>query len=59
MTILNTFLLGILAGLITFKIVLLAVAAVLFVYALTERRRQRALTPARAPVRHNRLDVHV
>jgi len=55
---LNSLLFGILAGLVTFKVVLLAAAAVLFVYGMTERARRRKLAPAPVPVRHRRLDVH-
>ena len=54
----NSLLFGILAGLISFKIVLLAAATMLFVYGLTERARQRATIPATVPVRHRKLDVH-
>jgi len=55
---LNSLLFGILAGLVTFKVVLLAAAAVLFVYGMTERTRRRKLALAPVPVRHRRLDVH-
>ena len=51
----NSLLFGVLAGLISFKILLLAAAAVLFAHGLTERVRQRRVAPA--PVRHRRLDV--
>jgi hypothetical protein len=54
---LNTLLFGVLAGLISFKIVLLAAAAILLVHGLTQRARQRRVAPAPAPVRHRRLDV--
>jgi hypothetical protein len=54
---LNSLLTGFLAGLITFKVILLAVAAVLIVHTILERNRQRAAAPARA--RHHRLDVNV
>jgi len=52
----NTFLYGLVAGLVGLKIALLALAAVLFVYTLTERARQHEAEPA--PVRRGRLDVH-
>jgi hypothetical protein len=53
---LNALLFGILAGLISLKVVLLAAAAVLLVHGLRVRARQRQV--ARIPVRHRRLDVH-
>ena len=59
MTIVNTVLFGILAGLVTLKIALLAAAAVLFVHGLMQRVGQPAAAPAAVPVRHRRLDVHV
>ena len=52
---LNALLFGVLAGLISLKVVLLAAAAILLLHGLTERVRQRRLAPA--PVRHRRLDV--
>ena len=55
---LNTLLFGVLAGLISFKLVLLAAAAVLLVHGLAERARQRRVARAPAPVRRRRLDVH-
>jgi len=58
MTILDTVLFGMLAGLITLKVALLAAAAVLLVYGLTERIRQRKVAPAKVPVKHPGLDVH-
>jgi hypothetical protein len=51
----NSLLFGIVAALITLKVVLLAAAAVLFVFSLTERIRQRQLAHAPAPVKHRRL----
>jgi hypothetical protein len=53
----NSLLYGVLAGLISLKVVLLAAAAVLLVHGLTAGIRQRRLAPAPAPVRHRRLDV--
>lgn len=54
---LNSLLTGFLAGLITVKVILLAVAAVLIVHTILERNRQRASVPAR--IKHRRIDVHV
>ena len=54
----NSLLYGLVTGLIGLKIALLGLAAVLFVYALRERNRQRNITAARAPARPPRLDVH-
>jgi hypothetical protein len=51
----NSLLFGIVAALITLKVVLLAAAAVLFVFSLTERIRQRQLAHAPAPNKHRRL----
>jgi hypothetical protein len=47
-----------LAGVITLKVALLAAAAVLLVYGLTERIRQRKGAPAAVAARHPGLDVH-
>ncbi len=58
MTILDTILFGMLAGVITLKVALLAAAAVLLVHGLTERVRQRKVTPAVVAVKHPGLDVH-
>jgi len=58
MTILDTVLFGMLAGVITLKVALLATAAVLLVYGLTERIRQRKVTPAAVAVKQPGLDVH-
>jgi len=55
----NSFLYGLVAGLVGLKFVLLGLAAVLFVYTLTERTRRRKMASARAPARPPRLDVHV
>jgi len=48
---------GMLAGVITLKVALLAAAAVLLVYGLTERVRQREAVPAAVAVKHPGLDV--
>ena len=58
MTILDTILFGMLAGVITLKVALLAAAAVLLVYGLTARIRQRKGAPAAVAARHPGLDVH-
>jgi hypothetical protein len=42
----NSLLFGLVAALITLKVVLLAAAAVLFLYALTERRQRRETAQA-------------
>ena len=55
----DTLLFGLLGGLVGLKIFLPALAAVLFVYTLTQHsNRQRKIAPARAPARRPRLDVH-
>ena len=54
----DTLLFGLLGGLVGLKIFLLALAAVLFVYTLTQGNRQRKIASARAPARPPRLDVH-
>jgi hypothetical protein len=59
MTILDTVLFGILAGVITLKVALLASAAVLLVCGMSERIRLRKVAPARVAVKHPGLDIHV
>ena len=54
----NSLLYGMVVGLVGLKFVLLGLAAVLFVYTLTERNRQRKMASVRAPARPPRLDVH-
>ena len=55
----NSLLYGLVTGLVGLKIALLGLAAVLFVYTLTQRsNRQRKMASARAPARPPRLDVH-
>jgi len=54
----ETLLLGLVGGLVGLKIGLLATAALLFVYGLTEHARQRKVVRVPAPVRQPRLDVH-
>jgi hypothetical protein len=58
MTILDTILFGMLAGVITLKVALLAAAAVLMLYGLTARVRQLKVAPAAVAARHPGLDVH-
>jgi hypothetical protein len=57
MTILDTVMFGMLAGVITLKVALLAAAAMLLVYGLTQRVRQREAVPAAVAVKHPGLDV--
>jgi hypothetical protein len=54
----NTLLYGLLGGLVGLKVFLLGLAAVLFIYTLTERNQQRKMTSVPAPARPPRLDVH-
>lgn len=58
MTILDTILFGMLAGVITLKTALLATAAVLLMYALTAQFRRRKDAPTGVGIIHSRLDVH-
>jgi 4-amino-4-deoxy-L-arabinose transferase-like glycosyltransferase len=58
MNILDTVLFGMLAGIITLKVALLATAAVLLLYGLTKRIRRRKVAPALAAARQPGLDVH-
>ncbi len=58
MIMIETLLLGLVAGLVGFKVALLAAAALLVVYGLTRRSRQRKLARVSAPARRPRLDVH-
>jgi len=55
---LNGLLMGILAGAITFKVVLLTIAAVLVVHGLRAGLRQKTVTAARAPAPVRKLDVY-
>jgi hypothetical protein len=60
---LNSILLGIVAGLISFKVIILAVAAVLALYGLTAWSRPVSVQPiparAHKSARYRRLDVYV
>jgi len=58
MTILDTILFGMLAGVITLKVALLAAAAMLLVYGLTARIRQLKGTHEKVPLKHPGLDLH-
>jgi hypothetical protein len=49
---------GLLGGLVGLKVFLLGLAAVLFVYTMTQRSQQRKMASARTPARPPRLDVH-
>ena len=59
MAILDPVLFGMLAGVITLKVALLAAAAVLLGCALTKRIRQRKIPHAAVAVKYRGLDVHV
>jgi hypothetical protein len=52
MTVLDTVLFGMLAGIITLKVTLLASAAVLLVCGMSERIRQRKVTPVVVAAKH-------
>ena len=54
MNIIDSILLGIVAGLVSLKVVLLAATAMLLLYAMTRHFRQRKATPAAGHVRHAR-----
>jgi len=58
MNILDSVLFGMLAGLITLKVLLLATAAVLLLYVLTKHTLRNKATPAPARPRRPRLDIH-
>jgi hypothetical protein len=58
MNILDTVLFGMLAGIITLKVALIATAAVLLVYALMEPIRQRKAAPGALLVKQPGLNVH-
>jgi len=49
---------ALLGGLVGLKVFLLGLAAVLLVYTLTERTRQRKMASVRVHDRRPRLDVH-
>jgi hypothetical protein len=56
MTILDTLLFGIVAGLVTLKVVLLAAAAILLLHVLVERTRPHKMARASVPVRHSQYE---
>ena len=58
MNIIDSVVFGMLAGLITLKVLLLATAAVLLVHVLTKRPLRVKAAPSAARPRHPRLDVH-
>ena len=58
MAIHDVILFGMLAGVVTLKVVLLAATVVLLVRGLTEQIRQRKVAPAVAAAKHPGLDVH-
>ena len=49
---------ALLGGLVGLKVFLLGLAALLLVYTLTERKRQRKTASVRAPAQRTSLDVH-
>ena len=58
MTILDTLLFGIVAGLVTLKVVLLAAAAILLLHVLVERTRPHKMARAPVPVRHSHINKY-
>jgi len=58
MTILDTLLFGIVAGVVTLKVALLATAAILLLHVLAERTRSHKRTRAPVQVRHPKLDKY-
>ena len=58
MTVLDTVLFGMLAGIITLKVALLASAAVLLVCGMSERIRHRQDTPVVLAAKHPGPDGH-
>ena len=54
MTILDTLLFGIVAGLVTLKVVLLAAAAILLLHVLVKRTRRYKMTRAPVAARHSK-----
>ena len=57
MTIFDTVIFGVVAALVSLKVILLAAAAVLFVTALSARIRQRKHALRRSSPGHPRLDL--
>jgi hypothetical protein len=58
MNLLDSVLFGMLAGAITLKVVLLAIAAVLLVHALAKRAGPARVTNAVSRTRHPRINAH-
>ena len=58
MNILDSVLFGMLAGLITLKVLLLATAAVLLVHVLTKNTLRNKATPAPARPKRPRIDTY-
>jgi hypothetical protein len=58
MIIIDNLLYGMLAGLITLKVLLLAVATVLLVHNLAKRPLQKRATPVPARRRRPRIDIY-
>ncbi len=56
MTILDTLLFGIIAGLVTLKVALLATAAILLLHVLAKRTRPHRMAAAPVMSRHSKLD---
>lgn len=58
MTIFDTLLFGIVAGLVTLKVALLAAAAILLLHVLVKLTRRHKMAHAPAPVWHSKLDKY-
>ncbi len=58
MAILETLLFGMIAGLITLKVALLAAAVLLFIHSLTRRIHQHTAAPAAVAAKHPKLDEY-
>ena len=58
MAILETLLFGMIAGLITRKVALLAAAVLLLIHSLTKRIHQRTASPAAVAAKHPKLDKY-
>lgn len=55
MNIIDSILLGVVAGLVSLKVVLLAAAAMLLLYAMTRHFRQRKAIPATGHASHGKF----
>ena len=58
MAILETLLFGMIAGLISLKVALLAAVVLLFIYSLTRRFQQHTAASAAVATKHPRLDEY-